>query len=485
VKCRYLVNRIEELTVSGTFDREKRLPTLTALSHKFGASPVTVLKALKTLEAKGLIHSTRGGRFSTGREEPATRNTEHDILFHRTSAQIVSDAIRESVLATGTGGPLPSAKELAARHGCSHRTVRTALLSLVNDGVVRRRGAGYHAVVPGTKPSGHTSVYLVGTPSVLESAVGMGFVMGMERELEARQWGGLRYLTGDDPDRCTAPEDHLVAAYVHFCPDAYSSWATFLRRHAAIPAVMVNMHEVANQEPGSGRNIVTIMPDNRRAGREVALHCAANGHARCAFFSDITIEEGCAFLRLEGFTEMFRRQPAAAQRTCVVFEHSPMTAGADPRTNELNDTIDRVVESARRSSSLSPAFIHDGFYGAYGVLHWWNRFAALRPMFEEAYADRSITAWVCSHDPLAVLAHTFLAQKGAFAGREILLASFDNTQMSYSLGITSYDFGFDVMGRTAAYCLAAPHLVSIDKTNSVHLAGQLVARASSGRSGKG
>jgi DNA-binding LacI/PurR family transcriptional regulator len=144
-----------------------------------------------------------------------------------------------------------------------------------------------------------------------------------------------------------------------------------------------------------------------------------------------------------------------------------------------------MAEEVRRHSGLPGLMVRQGFNAGYSLLRWWNGFAALRPVLVHTYADPSITAWVCSDDSLAVLAHAFILEKGRVPGRELTLASFDNSRMPNMLGITSYDFGFDIMGRLAANCLTSPHLVTVDKNNTVRTSGQLVARASSGRAAGG
>ena len=327
-------------------------------------------------------------------------------------------------------------------------------------------------------------MYFAGELSVLEGATVQTFVMGMERELEALRWGQLRFLVGENPSRCEIPQDHLVAAYVHFRSETPSPWWDFMHRPSSIPSVVVTLHEVAAQERQTPPNLTMIAPDNRRAGREVGAHLAARGHTRCAYLSDMSLAEGCAMLRLQGLTEIFPPHPGAPGRTCRVFDASAVRTDTPLLTGALNDDISRVVDAAVRSSGLSEDFIRREFRGAYGVLHWWNRYAALLPVFEEAFADRSITAWVCAHDALSVLAHTFLAGKGTVPGREISLASFDNSPTAYTLGMTSYDFAFDRIGRTAAQCLAAPRLVARDRSGRVRVPGLLVARGSSAASAR-
>lgn len=475
----YVAKHVERCIATGQLGPGQRLPAAASVARQLGVSAITVRKALRQLrEAGRVVMAEDGTLVVAGRAGSAEVAGSPELQARQTSAEALADTLREDVLTGGADRALPSAKELCARLKCSHHTLRAALRALVKKGTIIRQGSRYVAAAPGMRRAGRSAVYFVGEPSLLESATVQTFVMGMERELEALRWGQLRFLVADSPAQCGIPEDHRVAAYVHFRGESPSPWWDFAHRPSSIPTVVVTLHEVAAQERKAPPNLVMIAPDNRRAGCEVGAHLAAGGHTRCAYLSDLSLAEGCAMLRLQGLAEVFRLTPGRSGRTCRVFDASAVRTDTRLRTGALNEDISRVVDAAVHSSGLSETFVRREFRSAFGVLHWWNRYAALQPVFEEAFSDRSITAWVCAHDALAMLVHTFLAGKGAVPGRDIALASFDNSPLAYTLGITSYDFAFDRIGRTAAQCLAAPHLTLRDRSGRVHVPGLLVARAS-------
>jgi DNA-binding LacI/PurR family transcriptional regulator len=296
--------------------------------------------------------------------------------------------------------------------------------------------------------------------------------------LEAQHWGGLRFLIGAGPESCILPQDHQVAGFVFYYDGKASVWQTYLRERRAVPTLWLNLHETEQPAHRPPRHFVTIIPDNRRAGRELGTHLAELGHRRCAFISEFALDQGCGYQRLCGLTEIFPRDPRRGSRSCVVFDGSAAAGGIDPRTGALNAQFDRVVEAMQRQSGLPGPMIRQRVDPGYGVLRWWNTFTSQRPLFEQAFADQSITAWVCACDEFAVLAGAFIREKGRKPGVDLSLAAFDNERIANTLGITSYDFGFDAIGRLAANCLAAPQTVRLDETRSIRIPGQLVARAS-------
>ncbi len=480
MKSTYIAGKLRRLIDSGQYLPGRRLPSTVGMARTLGASPATVRKALNDLFETGTLCRDENGRYVVAggahRPDPVL-----EMGAEQRSAERVAEQLREDILSGGADRTLPSAKELTSVLGCSHRTLKSALGLLRHMGVVKRHGTGYVTSVPGQRRSSISAVSFVSEQSTLESGSVQTFVMGMERELEALRWGKLRFVIGDGPSGCTLPEEHQVAAYVHYSTHMRSPWWDYLHRPSSVPAVIVNLHEVPSAERARRPNLTMMALDNQRAGRDVATQLASMGHRKCAFFSDLTLTEGCAMLRLRGVQEVFAPEPSRALRTCRVYDTSAVPSEYQPPTTTINAQLREIEEATARQSSLLPATVRHEFAGAFGVVYWWNRYRELEPIFAEALTDTSVTAWVCSHDPMAALAHTFLANAGVAQSGGPALASFDNSASAYALGITSYDFAFDRVGRTAAQCLAAPHLVPTDRNRTVHTAGQLVTRGSSSR----
>jgi DNA-binding GntR family transcriptional regulator len=478
MKTAYVAAKLKRLLTAGRYLPGQRIPPAAGIARRLGASPVTVRKALRELVRTDVLSDAESGGYVVAGATPiADGGSLLGLTEEKGSAARVADLLREDILAHGADHPLPSAKELTNAIGCSHRTLRTALDTLQRIGMVRRRGSGYVTSVAGRRRTPQSAVYFVSDQPTLQSSSVQTLIMGMERELEALRWGQLRFIVSDGPSEHALPEDHQVAAYVHLSAGARSAWWDFLRRTASVSAVIVNLHETPATDRVHRPNLSIMTLDNQKAGRDIATHLAAMGHRRCAFFSDLTLTEGCAMLRLRGLHEVFASEPTRSTRTCRVFDTSDIPTEYSAPTDTLNEQLRGIEETAIRQSRMLPADVRHSLEGSFGLLFGWNRYRALEPVFADALRDRSITAWICSHDALATLAYTFLVNAGVAAANGPALASFDNLPASYSLGITSYDFAFDRVGRTVAQRLAAPHLIPTDRYNVVRTPGQLVTRA--------
>jgi DNA-binding LacI/PurR family transcriptional regulator len=64
-----------------------------------------------------------------------------------------------------------------------------------------------------------------------------------------------------------------------------------------------------------------------------------------------------------------------------------------------------------------------------------------RPLFEKALAVRDATAWICANDRLALIALSFLSERGVAVPKDLLIVGFDNMPVkTFDQRLTSYDF---------------------------------------------
>lgn len=374
---------------------------------------------------------------------------------------------------------LPAVKGLRAHYGCSHPIIRAALTRLTSECLIRREGTSYRVSLAGRTTPSSARVYCLAGRSRETSGNVQAILMGVEREMESHGWPRLRYVLSRDREQ-NMPKPHQVAGFLHFQLRHSDPWIDFLSQPMAAPAVIIDNHEAGRAAGEDRPNLYRIFPDNTRAGSEVGHHLGAAGHQRCAYMSFLPTTEGCCRLRLEGLSQVFARAGGERGRQCRVFDWTdkeilPLTGPA-----EAEAMLEQVRTRMLNESRLNTTFVTNELAGAFGALHWWRHYTTLYPLFESVLNDRSLTAWVCSTDTLAMLAHTFLCDKGLVPGGDIALVSFDNSQLAQTLDITSYDFGFDGMGRLAFYCLAMPGQVSRKGRSIVHSPGQLVSRGTSG-----
>jgi DNA-binding LacI/PurR family transcriptional regulator/DNA-binding transcriptional regulator YhcF (GntR family) len=464
---------------SGALLPGERLPGIRSLAKHYHCAPVTVLAGLKALVVEHLVEVRRGSGYrvcaaASSPSEPADR--QPTFLPRLSAAETIAATLREEILSGKGASTLASAKELRRRFGCSHHTLVDALAALEQSGLLRRRGSRYRAGAAEAEGAGLPVHFLSPERRVQGSALPL--VMSLERELEEHGWARMHFV---DPAKEALPAAHQTAGFVYFQADSASGWADSLNRPVPVPTVVVDMHEAGMTDAQNRPYVYRIFPDNRRAGSDLASHLSKLGHKRCAYISSLRLDEGCALLRLQGVNQVFATKGNHDKRTCSVYDASRTEWPSLPGMTEMNRGLAAFRQTVSRASKLPERFVREWFDGAFSAVHWWSHYAGLRELFRSVLVESSITAWVCSDDSTAMLAHAFLQGPGRTPGRDIALASFDNSWLSYELGITSYDLGFDRMGHMAFQCLAAPQQVVRSGRTNVHAPGQLVTRDSTSR----
>jgi DNA-binding GntR family transcriptional regulator len=139
-----IVETISRDIASGHYPAGSFLPSVHALSRRLGARPHAVRRALRQLEAAGVLGGTQGRpRVVLAGEDPIGR-TRYEQVAAQLGARIAQGAMPP-------GARVPGESALAVAIGVSRSTIREALALLeVSGEVVRRGGRRY---VAGSPPS--------------------------------------------------------------------------------------------------------------------------------------------------------------------------------------------------------------------------------------------------------------------------------------------------------------------------------------------
>jgi DNA-binding LacI/PurR family transcriptional regulator len=108
---------------------------------------------------------------------------------------------------------------------------------------------------------------------------------------------------------------------------------------------------------------------------------------------------------------------------------------------------------------------------------------ALRPLFTEALGNKSITAWVCANDGMAVKALFYLKEKGVLVPRKISLAGFDDEiGSSFHYRISSYNFNLPAcISQMVDFILYPKSTLQRRTAQSTGIQGYIVERDTTGR----
>ncbi len=448
---------------------QSQLPPVRDLALQWGVPAPTVVAVLQGLVKRGSLRQNDSRRYEvagasapvsawdTHIANPAVPTQRDPKPDGRASWQSTYSRLRDD-LAAGLADPigrLPARKRMQSDYACNGRTLRRALEGLAEEGLLVRAGRGYRYAQATSFSGSHRRVYLTGYTGPMRSFLDRhhGFVRAAERELQ-RLGGELRLFMsdrpGDDP-RAPGPDD--VAGFITLAserPDRSYEWMRFFEAQRRVPLVVIDPPERAKRYSRQ-MSLCKILPDNRRAGREIAAHLLAGKHRRVAFFSPLALERGWASLRLAGLQEALALSGVPLQ-VHIAIRNEPLSLHrrlSGIIVHNLNELQRELTVPGR----LEKESIQDVLRTAYGLLPSVQAWAMLEVDFASALRRRC-SAWVCLHDGVAAVAWSFLKRHGALD--KVRLVGFDNSSLAYSLGFSSYDFSYEAMGRWAVQWLVTP-----------------------------
>ncbi|MEU6412672.1 GntR family transcriptional regulator [Microbispora sp. NPDC046933] len=132
-----LAERLRERIRAGVYPAGRVLPSETALTAEFRVARNTVRRALRALEAEGLIVTVPSkGRLVQGTDHPVDASYRYQVIARELRRRIERGDL-------GPGDVLPSEAELRWLYEASRNTVRQAFAELEQEGlIVSQQGKG-------------------------------------------------------------------------------------------------------------------------------------------------------------------------------------------------------------------------------------------------------------------------------------------------------------------------------------------------------
>ncbi len=462
------------------------LPSQSDLALRFGTSRVTIRRVMGALEAQGLIEKRPdlGGFVARGRAMVHLPEADTDGGRVTTIAMELKSSILQH---TQTDlGEVLAAKTLRERFSCSHRTLSRALALLCDQGWIERHGRSFRlagSTGPGSKPRGDAHVVLCGSPRTFDTSnLPLSHcVRTIERLLAQQGWNPLVPVLSRDPGTLAADlPARRVAGFVLLSRG--KGWASYLMRYPQAPVVFVNPGEEVLWKKGPPTSkLYHLMVDNRTAGVEVARHLWSLGHRRVAFIhfgAAVADERKWVMRRFEGMRMIFSAPGALeafgaeSEREEAGHSKKGVSTGLGGAASHLRETCAGHLPSEWIGAGLAQLHHMDGAVAAA---------RKLSSVFTRAARQSGITAWVCANDELAGLAQAFLHVRGLSVPGRISLVGFDNSDLAFRLGLTSFDFAAEGMGAAAVRCLTHPHLFSRRPVVTLAMDGTLVVRSSTAK----
>jgi DNA-binding LacI/PurR family transcriptional regulator len=201
-------------------------------------------------------------------------------------------------------------------------------------------------------------------------------------------------------------------------------------------------------------------------------HLADTRHAQLLALSDLP-EETMEKIIFLGRTE------AEARHLLAIYRELRSDPRWIPKDDRLLQRIKLHVRFAEPllQSGLDPDYQIMLFQYLFGVAEKHMGAWLGRPLFEQLTSDRTITAWVCSHDGLATHAMEFLREKRIAVPDSISVVGFDNNSFAKAERISSFDFRTEsFVSQALAFIERPPHSRSSRNVSSVEIEGSFVPR---------
>jgi len=434
--------------------RTARRESIDTLARKAGVSRVTMWKALQ-----------QTGTGSTPRP------------------QQVRDALLQDILSGlyPRGSRLPVAKELCERYGTGTNTLVSALSTLVHDRFLVRHRRGYAVFdLDATRPARQQvlCVTLMSSRARFSRSTPWSaeFWRTVEQQCTRR---GLRFDVRSAWDLRETAESSDIPPYslnellsggqvLGVMYWALGSGQTQMRRVLAaassfgIPVGVI--YEAATDGLQGAVAEASLYPKARvfalatgdRCGEDVGRFLMARGHRGVAFFGS-----GDLMRRADGVDRVY--ESAGMREALKRFAASPFPYGdtsSGKPGRQFRSALQRMQSVARglgsEQSDTVDMYQPDGRLVEAAFLR-----DSLTPLFEQAWSDSTLTAWVGANDMTAFLALDYLSMRQG--ARRVAVVGFDDSVDAFDRGLTSYNFG-------AAPCAVSliDHLIAPTARPSLH-----------------
>lgn len=449
---------------------QHRLPTRTGIAAALGYPDHAVRRVLRAMERAGIVRISRRAGIGV---EPAALTPD---AFERARALIggtaphawerITGALTEDVRAgiLAPGHPLPSYKSLCMRFEANYRTVRRALADLEEKQLIERHCRGFRARQAGPRRSCGTIVFIAQARDPLNLAnhtmSSRAFWETFEQEcvrLNVRT-EGFGYDRAGNVTRWQDPETYTVADIMRRYPVlGFMVWGNNMKRDRFVdlmddlratgkPVSVLQESRALTPDAmvalcgPSSRVVIFPLAIDRTPGEALARFVVNKGHRSVALFS---FHHPVHANRAAGIRDLFRSMGARLHEHWIDFpdRYHKMLLDQYAPDNELYVKADREIGALdEKLGAWFQEYTHSERSFIEKAMIREFAFTKLRPCFERALADSSITAWIGSNDIAALAALRFLRGRSIDVPGDISVIGFDNLHESFTRSLSSFDF---------------------------------------------
>jgi DNA-binding LacI/PurR family transcriptional regulator/DNA-binding transcriptional regulator YhcF (GntR family) len=493
------------------------LPPIRSLAESSGVSFVTMWKALKYLQGNGTLISGPNGNHCFSSNHTPTLSpekapcSEFELSEQKNrgrSQQHVTDKLYKDIVTGRFIGSekLPSCKELQQFYEVSFAKLKKSLAVLVEQQILEQRTNGYF--IPSlTGGAGHARIVAIGCGwedgKIWVDHQDKNYFRAIESEcirmkiqldviVHYHNQGRLQFVhsaSSKDYDL----DDRTILGYIFIVANLDSNPQEVLeklvrrRRNVAVLDV-VGGWKVPQCAQGNRFIQFFTATASTLPAKRVAQYLLGKGHKHIGFFSPFH-RALWSQQRFTTISEMFRKAgfpQGAAPFVHNIYAYQWDYLDKNEYQEDLRSLIDQYSQWKKEvHGALFKKFGNIG-YNIVKYMTEWNCasgeiYEKMKPLFEKALKDRSITAWVMANDFAATMAIDYLKGCNIKVPDDLSIISFDNTLDAMEYQLTSYDFNnYGIVSLMLRFILA-PQTVKPERMGGfLEVDGALVIRRSSG-----
>jgi DNA-binding LacI/PurR family transcriptional regulator len=461
--------------------------SLTAMCAAVAAG--TAGKHLTVIRKRGIFAGAPRTQYST-----AGPGQSH---WQRVKKKLETDIVRQYFSRSTL---LPPQQELARRYRVSAATLRKALIALEHEGILVQAARRFALARP-AKPHSLAVVPFIsrdndtGTVAVINDRF-REFSYTLETE---RERTGIRFKA--QPFFSASPDYSFLAQASSQAHIGYIVWA-----NGIAPAKLPELVERLTRRKVPIAIIDEFgdlkLPAHIRHNPHVRIFCIAGvkaghaigkllrqlGHRHIAYFSPYGNFTWSAH-RFQGLRDIFIHEVSGAGRSGARAAYpTSITAyqtttdidsvELDKKKQAIMDTYVDVHWSVWRTFDSVELFaIGDdpGYFQARERL-----FLAMQELFDRAFQNGGVSAWVCVNDLTAVMAKNYLRKRRVRIPRDSAVVAFDESEFTYQHDVTSYNFAFPAIARTVVSYIIDPGRDFFMSGRIIECEGIIIERSTTG-----
>lgn len=484
------VSYLESLISQNSLKAGENLPSIRVLAEYSHVSQVSMWKAVNELAKVGKLEVIHG----QGTRIPAQYN--HVITPRAEMWVKVREQIHREILSGKFSGYLmPSLKEMRIRYGVSHTTLKKALESLSEDGIIRSCRRTYQPISYIMHRS-VSSIVLLGwsspqTQLQARTPWGEEFLRSCENLCSMMKINfriltystvndQLVYIDGNGNKKEVLKDDDTAIGYLLWAESPDELYQDVLMQIKAFnkPVAVLQEGSVLKlADIGEYKKMqVFSLATSSRAAKQVASYLLELGHKSIAFFSPFNFHEWSK-ARLAGLKEVYSCDSGIQVKPYVLdkfewtsFRYMTKTSIFENLFNMIS-VQDKLPEGVLKLlNGIEPVLSTSMAEETVRVF--------MQPLFKKAFTDKECTAWVCANDPIALMALDFLKNQNP----NISVIGFDDTFEAFRAGLTSYNFNVNALVNSMLSYLVNPSSHPVIRSSKIfEVEGMLVERSSTFR----